>query len=143
MKKQLQTEMKEAMKAKEKIRLNTIRSLISAIQYEEMQKGVEELKEDQYLAILKNEAKKRKEAIEYLEPNGESEDLTAARQELTIIESYLPEQFSEDRLKEVLEAYKTEQEGANMGQAMGYLKQNFAGKYDGKAASILAKEIFA
>lgn len=143
MKKQLQTEMKEAMKAKDKVRLSTIRSLITAIQYEEMQRGIDELQEEQNLAILKNEAKKRKEAIEYLEPKGESEDLAAAKEELTIIEGYLPEQFSEDRLKEVLEAFKAEQSDANMGQAMGYLKANFAGKYDGKAASVLAKEIFA
>lgn len=142
MKAKLQADMKEAMKAKEKVKLNTIRALISAIQYEEMQKGTE-LKEEQFIAIFKNEVKKRKESLEYLEKENRQDEVTISLEELRVIESYLPKQMSAEELKTLLQRFKADNATANMGQAMSYLKDNFAGQYDGKDASTLAKEVMA
>lgn len=140
MKEKLQADMKDAMRAKEKVKLNTVRALISAIQYEEMQKGTE-LKEEQFLAILKNEVKKRKESLEYLEKEKRDDEVVVVREELQVIESYLPQQLSAEEVRKLLTEFKTQNAAANMGQAMSYLKDNFAGQYDGKDASSLAKEI--
>ena len=140
MKAQLQNDMKEAMKAKAKVKLSTIRALISAIQYEEMQKGTE-LKEDQLIAILKNELKKRKESLEYLTKENRQDEIEIIEEEAKVIEGYLPKQLSAEELKQLLIKFKSANASANMGQAMSYLKDNFAGQYDGKDASSLAKEI--
>ncbi len=142
MKAKLQADMKDAMRAKEKVKLNTVRALISAIQYEEMQKGVE-LKEDQYIAIFKNEVKKRKESLEYLEKENRQDEVAISLEELRVIESYLPKQMNAEELKKLLIEFKAQNASANMGQAMSYLKDNFAGQYDGKDASTLAKEVMA
>lgn len=141
MKERLKNDMKEAMKAKDKLTLSTVRALISAIQYEEMQKG-EDLKEEQYIAIFKNEVKKRKETLEFLEKADKQDEIKEANAEILVIEKYLPSQLSEAKLKEILEELKSSDANANMGLAMKHLKDNFNGQYDGKMASSLAKAMF-
>lgn len=140
MKDKLKSDMKEAMKAKDKLKLSVIRSLLSALQYEEMQKKAE-LSEDQILAVLKNELKKRKESLEFAEKDNRETEIEELNTEIAVVESYLPTQLSEDKLKEILTQFKAENADANMGQAMQFLKSNYAGQYDGKLASSLAKEL--
>ena len=65
MKAALREAMKSAMKAQDKLRLETIRSALSAIQYEEMQKGVDDLAAADCTAVLQREVKKRAEGIEF------------------------------------------------------------------------------
>lgn len=141
MKAKLQNDLKEAMKAKDSLRLNTIRSLIAALQYEEMQKS-REPKAEEIVALLKNEIKKRKESLEFAEKAGRSEEVENLNREAQIIESYLPKQMSAEEISAALSKFKTENPAANLGLAMKYLKDNFAGLYDGKAASDLSKQIF-
>ena len=65
MKAALKESLKEAMKAREKTRVDTIRSLLAAIQYDEMQKEVEDLTKEESIAALRRELKKRVEGIEF------------------------------------------------------------------------------
>ena len=140
-KEQLKADLKTAMKAKDKVSLVTIRAIMSAVQYEEMQKS-KDIEETQFLAILKNEVKKRKETIEFLEKETRTEEIAENNAEISIIEKYLPAQLDNDKLKSILVEFKENNDGANMGTAMKFLKDSYPGQYDGKEASGLAKNIF-
>ena len=65
MKTNLKDQMKDAMKAKDKVRLDTIRAILSEIQYEEMQKGIDDLDSEGCLAVCQREMKKRKEELDF------------------------------------------------------------------------------
>lgn len=65
--------------------------------------------------------------------------VSRAKFELEILESFLPKQLSEDDLKTIILDFKDKNAGANIGQIMGHLSQNYKGQYDGKLASQLAK----
>lgn len=142
MKNKLKTAMKDAMKAKDKPRLQTIRSLLSAIQYVEMEKNDENLNEGQITSILTSELKKRKESLEFEEKAGRETEALELKGEIAVIEEFLPKQLSEEELKSELENFKASNDGANMGLAMKHLKEKFPNQYDGKLASSLAKEMF-
>ncbi|MBN8549217.1 MAG: GatB/YqeY domain-containing protein [Deltaproteobacteria bacterium] len=142
MKKDLQTAMKEAMKAKDKGRLDTIRSLLAAIQYEEMEKKVDDLSSDAALAILQRELKKRREEVEFADKAARPDLKEKLSVEIATIESFLPQQLSAADLEKIITQLKTEQAGLNMGSAMKVLKEKYPGQYDGKQASEVAKKIF-
>ena len=59
--------------------------------------------------------------------------------EIDILNAYLPQQLSEDKLRTIIDEFRLENPGANVGAIMGYLKANYEGLYDGKMASTLAK----
>lgn len=128
-----------AMKAKDAVRLQALRALQSEFQYEEMQKG--SLSNDDIIAILKREVKKRNESLEFEEKANRQDAIEVLKKEISVIEEFLPSQLSEDKLKEVLLDLKSKG-ASNMGLAMKELKTSFAGQYDAKRASELAKEIF-
>lgn len=133
--------LKQAMKARDQVRMDTIRGILSALQYEEMQKEVENLPDEAILALLKNELKKRKEEVEYAEKAQRTEDLAKLAAEIKTIEEFLPSQLTAADLEKVLLTLKAEQPGLNMGLAMKVLKEKYAGQYDGKMASELAKKL--
>ena len=141
MKAKLKDAMKEAMKAKEKVKLQAIRGLLSALQYEEMQKGVDELPEAGAIAVLQTELKKRKESLEYAEKDGREDQINDINEEIALINSFLPQQLSEQELEQIIGDLKSADEGLNMGGAMKALKENYAGQYDGKLASSIAKKV--
>jgi uncharacterized protein YqeY len=140
MKQKLKAEMKSAMKAKDKVSLETIRGILSAIQYEEMNKGVDELEEKAIIAVLQSEVKKRKESLEFATQNDRSDMIESLKIEMALIEKFLPSQLSNEELAKIVSELKEQTPGANMGQIMGALKANYAGQYDGKAASQIVKE---
>jgi hypothetical protein len=141
MKTRLKTEMKEAMKAKDKVRLATIRSILSAIQYEEMQKGTEDLPEDAILALIKAESKKRKESLQFATDADRDEEIAQLNTEIAVIDSFLPQQLSEEELEKIITDLQSEQPDVVMGAVMKQLKEKYFGQYDGKLASQLAKKL--
>ena len=143
MKAKLKDALKEAMKAKDRVKMDTIRSLLSAIQYEEIQKGSEDLPSETLMAIAKNEIKKRKEAIELAIKGNRLESKPQLENELSILEAFLPTQLSESDLEKILTKYRSDNPQSNMGQAMKALKDQYFGQYDGKCASDLAKRLFS
>ena len=141
MKDKLQNDMKDAMRAKDKVRLQTIRGLISAMQYERIQKNVEELAENDCLAVVKRELKKRTESLEFAEKSGRQETIDTIKSEIAVLEGYLPTQLSEAELEKIINDLKAADAGLNMGGAMKALKASYAGQYDGKLASQIAKKL--
>lgn len=141
MKSQLKEALKTAMKAQDKLRMETIRSVLSEIQYEEMQKSIDELAPTECALILQRELKKRQEAIGFEEQANRPEAKEKLLREIAIIESFLPKQLSAEDLEKVLVEYKNTTPGAALSTAMKFLKEKFPGQYDGKSASEIAKRV--
>ena len=142
MKATLKEALKIAMKAQDRLKMETIRSLLSEIQYEEMQKSVTELSANDCTLVLQREVKKRAEAIGFEEQANRPEAKAKLQSEIAIIEEFLPKQLSADALEKILVEYKATTAGAAMSTAMKYLKEQYPGQYDGKSASEIAKRVF-
>lgn len=130
---------KDAMRAKDKVKLETLRIALTAIQYEEINKG--ELADEPIVQILKSEIKKRRESIELIEKTGRAEAVLTIKEEIAALEVFLPKQLSSAELEKIILDMKVANPAANMGVAMKELKEKYAGLYDAKLASDLAKKL--
>ncbi|WMN07580.1 GatB/YqeY domain-containing protein [Marivirga arenosa] len=145
LKQQIDTDIKTAMRSKNKEELQALRSIKSLILLAESEKGASEnLSEDAEMKLLMKAAKQRKESAETYKSNGREELANAELLELEVIERYLPKQMSEAEVKEKLTEI-IEELGASgpqdMGKVMGTATKKLAGKADGKMISQLVKEI--
>jgi hypothetical protein len=146
LKDQILDDLKTAMKAKDKDRLQVLRSLKAKLQEKEISErkdGEATLSEDQAIAVLMKAAKQRKESISQFE-EGDRQDLAdKEKMELAIIEEYLPKMMSEDEVREVV-AKKISDMGASgpqdMGKVMGPIMGALKGKADGGLVSKVVKE---
>ena len=98
LKDKINADLKEAMKIKDKVKLNTVRSIRALILDFEKSGANKELTAEDEIKMLSSAAKKRREAAEQFENAGRSELAENERSELKIIESYLPKQLSEDEI---------------------------------------------
>lgn len=132
---------KDAMKNKNKERRDSIRQLQAAIKQVEVDKQ-KELSTEEELDILIKEAKKLRESIAELKAADRPSD--DEERELVIIESFLPEQMSEDEIRK-LAKQAIEETGASemrdMGKVMGKLSPQTKGKADGKLVSTIVREL--
>jgi uncharacterized protein YqeY len=141
MKATLKEALKVAMKSQDRLRMETIRSILSEIQYEEMSKSVDDLPPSEAVLVMQRELKKRQEAIGFEEQANRPEAKAKLQAEIAIIEGFLPKQLSSEDLEKILVEYKTSTEGAALNTAMKFLKEKYAGQYDGKSASEIAKRV--
>jgi uncharacterized protein YqeY len=135
----LKDAVKDAMRAKDKVKLETLRIALSVIQYEEISKG--ELADEPIVQILKSEIKKRKESIEIIEKTGRADSVPTIKEEIAALEVFLPKQLSSTELEKILTDMKAANPATNMGVAMKELKEKYPGLYDAKVASELAKKL--
>jgi uncharacterized protein YqeY len=98
LKAKISEDLKSAMKSKDKIRLETIRSIRALILEHEKSGGDIEIKPEDEINMLTSAAKKRKEAIEQFEKGGRKELAEKEKRELEIIQEYMPKQLSEEEL---------------------------------------------
>lgn len=144
---EIMTALKEAMKAKDSVALESLRAVKSAILLAQTETGSKEaLTEDTELKILQKLVKQRKDsAALYKEQN--REDLAAPElAQAAIISKFLPEQLDEAAIKEVVVGViaKTGAAGMkDMGKVMGVVSQELAGKADGKTISTIVKATLA
>jgi hypothetical protein len=145
LKQELQSALKDAMKAKDSERRNAIRLLQSAIKQAEVD-GRAELDDEAIVDILRKEAKKRRETIAELEGVGRSDDALAERIELAVTEEFLPRPLSNEELKPIiLDAIAAT--GATsmkeMGQVMRVVMPKVQGLADGKAVNAIVREFLS
>ena len=130
------------MKAREVQRVSTMRLILSEIERKEKEKGLP-AEEDAIIQILYTMIKKRKEAIE-LFIKGDRQDLADKDgQEIPIIESYLPQQMSEDEIRREAVAALSElgvTSAKEMGKVMGVLSKKLSGQAQGSTISRIVKE---
>jgi uncharacterized protein YqeY len=131
-----QTDLKEAMKAREPMRVDTLRMIISALKNKKIDLRAELTHED-ILTVLSTEAKKRREAFEAFSQGARQELADKEAAELVIIEGYLPKQLTEDEVRELV-AQAKEKTGAStrkeMGKVMGIIVPQIKGRFDGGKA---------
>ena len=147
LKQQIDVDIKNAMRAKNKQELQALRSIKSLILLAESEKGAQEtLTEDAEMKILMKAAKQRKESAETYKSNNREELADAELLELEVIERYLPKQMSEEEVTKKLQEI-IDRVGASgpqdMGKVMGAATKELAGKADGKMISQLVKQILS
>ena len=142
LKDKLLSDMKEALKSKDSLRLNTIRSVIAAIKNQEIDLR-KELQDDEVLSIVTHEVKKRKEATALFEQGGRTDLVEKEKREHTILQAYLPEQASEEELRKRIQEVIAETGAEGMkdfGKIMKVLVPEFKGKADNGLIKNLAGE---
>ena len=133
LKDRIRKEMTAAMKARDKERTNTLRMLVSEIGNEETKGSKHELTDQDVLAVVAREIKKRKEYAEIYEQNGRPELAENELAEAKVISEFQPTQLSDDELASlVAEVVK---DNPSMGPAMKAAKEKAAGRVDGKRLS--------
>ena len=141
---QLMNDLKEAMKAKDKVRLETIRGLRAQLKNAEIDKG-RPLTEEEEIQVLMSAVKKRKESIEQFRAVNRPERAAEEEQELKIIQQYLPEQMSEEEITQLVELVIQEVGASSprdMGKVMGKIMPQVKGRADGKIVqSIVRKKL--
>lgn len=147
LKKRIDEDIKAAMKRKDQTALRGLRAIKAAILLAETSEGkVGELSEDDEMKLLVKQAKQRRDSIAQFEANGRADLAVGEREELEIIEQYLPKALGEDEVRNILRAL-AEENGAKTPQDLGKLMkaatQKLAGQADGAVISKLAKEILS
>lgn len=134
---QIKTDMTTAMKARDMLKVNTLRGAISAFTNELVSKGrkpTEELTDTEALTVLKRLGKQRQDSIEQFTKGGRPELAEKEAAELVIIKAYLPETASKEDIEKVARAKKEEMGITDMsgaGKLMGAVIKEFAGRADG------------
>lgn len=139
LKENIQAELKEALKNRDEVKLQTLRLLNSAIHNEEISKG-EDLNDADIQTIVKKEVKKRKEAIEGFRNAGRDESADKETAEMKILEEYLPEMMSEAEVTKIVDEEIANNPDADMGRVIGAVMKRVAGEADGGMVSKLVKE---
>ncbi|MBS1773290.1 MAG: GatB/YqeY domain-containing protein [Bacteroidetes bacterium] len=139
-------QMKEAMKAKDEPALRTLRAIKAAILLEKTSGSGTEITEADEIKMLQKMAKQRRDSLDiFVQQN--REDLAAKeREELAIIEKFLPKQMSAEELTAELKAIMAQvgaSSPADMGKVMGVASKQLAGKADGKMISETVKQLLA
>jgi uncharacterized protein YqeY len=143
LKKQLLTDLKAAMKAKDKVRKSTITLIRAAILQEEKDKQIDNLEDSDIEAIISKQYKQRKDSLKEFEKAGRDDLIEQTKAEMAIIEDYLPKQLSQEEIGAIVE--DTIQEiGAesmkDMGKVMKAIMPKVKGKADGKVVNQIVRE---
>jgi uncharacterized protein YqeY len=142
LKETLQEDWKQALKARDKLKADTI-SMVKAAILQVEKNGSGQLDDDAIIDILAREVKQRRESIVEFEKGNRQDLIDKSKAEIEIVLSYLPQQLSEDEIYEIvrLTAYEV---GANsmkdMGKVMSAVIERVKGKADGKLVSAIVKE---
>lgn len=134
-------DVKDAMRAKDKPRLATLRLITAAIKQQEVDERIE-LDDTQVLALLDKMCKQRRESISQFEKAARDDLIAQEVSELDIIQTYLPEQLGDDEIAALIDTAMTATGAASikdMGKVMGQLKPELQGRADMSAVSAMIK----
>ena len=138
----LNSDIKQAMKNKEKDKLVVIRMIKAAIQNETIKLG-RDLSEEDELSVLSREVKQRKDSLHEFEKAGREDLVDKVRAELKHVEIYMPEQLSEEELAEIVQQTVSEVGATSkkeMGKVMAALMPKVKGKADGSLVNKLVQQ---
>ncbi|MFI6321453.1 GatB/YqeY domain-containing protein [Nonomuraea sp. NPDC050556] len=135
LKDKLKADLSASMKAKDEVRLRTVRMVLAAVNVEEVAgKTARELSDDEVLKVITKEAKKRREAAEAFAGAGRKEQAQAELDEHAVLEEYLPAQLSDEELGRLVDEAIAETGAAGpqaMGQVMKVVNPKVAGRAEG------------
>jgi len=132
----LTDQMKQAMKAKDVLRLSALRYLMSLVKNKEIDKK-SELTDEEVMGLVKTEVKKRREAVEQFKKGGRDDLVAEEEEKIKVLEEFLPEQMSREEIEKVVEKVRGDVD--DFGQVMGKVMNEVKGKADGKLVSEVVK----
>ena len=141
LKDRIQQDVKDAMRAREKQRLATIRLITAAIKQREVDERIE-LDDEQVLVVLDKMCKQRRESISQFEKAGRDDLIAVEVREMEVIQGYLPEQLGNDEIAALIDAAMSDTGATSikdMGKVMGQLKPKLQGRADMSAVSAMIK----
>ena len=137
----LQRDLQDAMRARDRLRIDVLRGVITAVKNTKVDKQVAELPEAEIVAVLRKELNKRAEIADFARKAGRDETVAQADAEKAILEAYLPAQMDAAALEAAIRAIAAELGGNQIGPIMAELRKRHAGQFDGKLASELIKKL--
>lgn len=139
----LNSDMKQAMKNKEKERLSIIRMLKASLQNEGIKHGKSGLSEDEELTVLSRELKQRKDSLQEFNSAGREDLVDKVKYEISVIEKYLPEQLSEEEIvaivTETIQQVNASSK-SDFGKVMGAIMPKVKGKADGSLINKIVQQ---
>ncbi len=139
--------LKAAMLAKDEKSLRSLRAIKSAIIIAKTAEGANgEIKEEEEIKLLQKLVKQRKDSMEIYEKQNREDLAQKEREEITVIETFLPKQMGAEELKEVIRKIIVQtgaSSAADMGKVMGAANKQLSGKADGKTISGIVKELLS
>ena len=142
----INNDLKEAMRAKAEVRLRSVRAIKAALLIAKTSGANIELSEDDEIKLLQKMVKQRKDSLSIFEQQGRAELAQVEREEIDIIESYLPQKLSEAEIEEIVrEAIATSGASSikDMGKVMGLASKRVAGRAEGAVISGIVKRLLA
>lgn len=143
----IRADLTAAMKAKDAVRLRTLRAVIAAVQEAEVSgDAAQKLTDAEIEKVIGAQAKRRVEAATAFDEGGRAEKAADEREELAVLEEYLPDALGDDELVALVESVLAENgltEKAQMGQAMKAVNTAVAGRADGRTVADLVKSKLA
>ena len=140
----IKKEIVSAMKEKDQLKLNTLRSIVTACTNYLVANGKmpsDEIMDDEVLDVIKKLYKQRKDALKQYTDLGEKERADVEEQEAELLEKYLPEQMGEDEIRKIVEKIKTSKSIDNKGELMKESMKELKGKADGGAVSKIVNDV--
>jgi uncharacterized protein YqeY len=144
----LRTSLKDAMKAKDEVTLRTVRSIITACTNELVATGKkpqDELDDAGILTVIKRLAKQRKESIVQYEAANRPELADHEKEELVVLEAYLPTLMTQEQIRPIAEAVKNElgiTDKSKLGQLVGAVMKKLQGQADGGDVKVVVESLF-
>ena len=141
----IQHDLHEAMKKKEKEKINTLRNIVGTLKYKVIEKG-EGITEQEEIKVIQSLAKQRKDSIEMYKKGERSDLVEIESTELSIINEYLPQAMSEEEVKSLVKDSVEEsgvQSIADLGKIMPIIMKKGAGRVNGKLAQKILREILS
>lgn len=140
-------DLKKAMLAKDEKSLRSLRAIKAAIIQAKTAEGAGgQIKDEEEIKLLQKLVKQRKDSLEIYEKQGREDLASKEREEIEVIEKFLPKQLSEEELKDIISGIILEtgaSSPSDMGKVMGAANKQLAGKADGKMIAGIVKQLLA
>ena len=140
---QLAGELTRAMKAREMPRVYVLRGLLTAVKNLKVEKRGGPLAETDLVQLVRREIRKREEAEEFAAKAGRDELVAQNRSERAMLEVYVPAQLADAELERVIREIAARPGARSIGTIMSALREGFAGRFDGRQASDIARRVLA
>jgi uncharacterized protein len=132
-----------AMKAREMDRVYVLRGVLTAVKNLKVEKRGAALAESDLVQIVRREIRQREEAEEFAVKAGRDDLVAKNRAERTLLDAYVPQQLDAGELERVIRDLAGRPDGRSLGAIMSALRAGYAGRFDGKQASEVARRILA
>lgn len=140
---QLAEDLTRAMKAREMPRVYVLRGLITAVKNLKVERRGATLGEGDLAQVVRREIRKREEAEEFALKAGRQELVEQNRAERALLEAYAPASLAPAELEEAIRAIAAQADARTLGAIMTALRERFAGRFDGRQASEIARRVLA